>query len=73
MFLNVAGSELLLPTWTFPKFKIVGLALSCVVADAALPVSASVCGEPGALSVKLMVPLVVPVSIGVNPTLNEML
>ena len=71
MFVKVAVCELLLPTCTFPKAMLVGLALSCAVADTAEPDSVSVCGEPGALSVKLIVPLLVPTSVGVNCTLNE--
>ena len=37
-----------------------------IVVDTPLPVSGTVCGEPGALSVIVIVPVRVPTAVGVN-------
>src|SRR2546425_3794218 len=58
---------------TLPKATLPGLALSVAVAVTPLPERVSVCGDPGALSAKLMLPVVPPAAAGANCTLHERL
>jgi len=60
----------LLPTATLPKAAVVGLAAKVAPAAIPFPESTSVCGEPGALSVKVMLPVALPVAEGVNCVLK---
>lgn len=69
-FVSVIVCWLLLPTTTLLKLKLPGLAERVPFAATALPVNASVCGDPGALSVKTTLPLTPVVDAGVNCTLN---
>ena len=64
---------LLLPTRTFPKAMLTGLATKVAVPVTPLPDRVSVCGELGALSVKRMVPLAGPRIAGANCALKEIL
>lgn len=61
----------LLETATLPKFTLPGFAVSVEVADTALPINVTTCGEPGALSVNVMLPVAAPAVVGANCTLNE--
>ncbi|MDR3721956.1 MAG: hypothetical protein P4L00_10180 [Candidatus Acidoferrales bacterium] len=71
-FVNVIVCGLVLPTTTLPKLKLPGLAPSVPSAATALPVIVSVWGEPGAWSVKTMLPLAPIVDVGENWTLKDM-
>jgi hypothetical protein len=51
---------------TDPKSRLVGL--NEIAADVPVPLNGTVCGEPGASSVKLILPLLAPVACGVNVT-----
>lgn len=70
-FVRVMVCWLELPTTTLLKLKLPGFALSVLPLATALPVSESVCGEFGALSVKTMLPVAPAVEVGVNCTLKE--
>jgi hypothetical protein len=61
----------LLPTFTLPKLTLPGFAVSVAVCETALPTSVSTCGDPGALSVNVMLPVAAPAVVGANVTLNE--
>jgi hypothetical protein len=61
----------LLETVTLPKFTLPGFAVSVEVSDTALPIKVSTCGDPGALSVKVMFPVAGPAAVGANCTANE--
>ena len=56
-FVSVAFCELALPTATFPKLKLVGVAVKTSVAVAPVPLNGMVVGEVGALLVRLILPL----------------
>ncbi len=73
MFVSVIVCELLLLTATLLKPKLPGLAVKVLFAATALPVMGRVCCDPGALSVKRMLPLAPVVDVGVNLTLNDVL
>jgi len=60
----------LLPTATLPNAAVVGLAAKVAPAAIPFPESTRVCGEPGALSVNVMLPVAVPVAAGVNCVLK---
>jgi hypothetical protein len=61
--------ELLLPTTTFPKLMLEGLALSAPCVP--VPLRAIVRGEPGALLVIDTLPVVLVAVVGVKVTVNE--
>ena len=61
--------ELLLPTTTFPKLMLEGLALSAP--SVPVPLKAIVRGEPGVLLVIDMLPVVLVAVVGVNVTVKE--
>jgi hypothetical protein len=73
LFVSVIVCELLLPTATFPKAKLPGLAISDAFAATPLPEKESVCGDPGALSVKTMLPVTPPAAVGAKTILKEVL
>jgi len=73
VFVSVAFCELVLPTATFPKLKLVGVAVKTSVAVAPVPLSRMVVGEVGALLVSVILPLALPVEFGANPALKVML
>ena len=56
---------------TVPKLSDAGATVNCPLTP--VPVSATVCGLPVALSAMLNVPLRVPVALGVNATLMSQL
>src|SRR5271156_2905710 len=56
----------LLPTETFPNETLAGLAPSVALVATPVPERARVCGEFGALSVKLMLPWAPPAAVGAN-------
>jgi hypothetical protein len=61
---------LLLPTLTFPKLTLVGLAPSCTLTAAPLPLSGIVVGEVGALLTKARLPVALPVAVGAKLTVK---
>lgn len=61
----------MLPIETLPKLTLPGLAVSVDVAETALPTKVTTCGDPGALSVNVMLPVAAPAEVGANVTLNE--
>jgi hypothetical protein len=61
----------LLPTFTLPKAMLVGLGFSKVVAARPVPVRFTDCGEFGALLVKETLPDELPVAVGANFAMNE--
>jgi hypothetical protein len=69
-FVKVTVCVPLLETATLPNATLPGFAVSVEVCDTALPASVITCGEPGALSVKVMLPVAAPAVVGVNVTLN---
>ena len=73
VFVSVIVCELLPLTATLLKLKLPGLAVKVLFAATALPVIESVCCEPAALSVKMMLPIAPVVDVGVNLTLNDAL
>ena len=66
---TVVGA-LLLPTATFPKLTLEGLALGVPV-PVPVPVRAIVSGEPGALLVIDTLPLALVAVVGVNVTVKD--
>lgn len=73
LFVSVIVCELLLPTATFPNAKLPGLASSDALVATPLPERERVCGDPGALSVKTMLPVTPPAVVGAKTTLKEVL
>jgi hypothetical protein len=65
-FVRVTVCVLLLPTVTFPKLMLVGLAVSWVVVVVPVPESDTVVGEVGALLVTTMLPVALPAVVGAN-------
>ena len=61
----------LLPTRTFPKFTAEGLAVSCPCTP--VPLSGIVVGDPGALLLMLILPNALPVEVGANWAVKEVL
>ena len=67
LFERVIFCEPLLPTVTFPKLRIVGLAESCGSgADVPVPLREMVVGELEALLVTEMLPVTAPADVGAN-------
>jgi len=66
LLVSVTPSELLFPMVTFAKLKVLGLALSCEVAAAPVPDSATVVGELFALLVTVKLPEIAPEEDGAN-------
>ena len=65
-FVNVIGCVLVFPTITLLKLKLPGLGVKVLFPATALPVIVKVCGEAGALSVKIMIPTAPVVEAGLN-------
>ena len=61
---------LLLPTLTFPKLTLVGLAPSCTLTAAPVPPSGITVGEVGALLTKARLPVALPVAVGAKFTVK---
>ena len=62
-------AELATPTVWLPKLRLVGAKVTPGTAATPVPVRFTTCGLPGALSVIVIVPVCVPVAVGVNVTL----
>lgn len=73
VLVSVTFWELELPALTFPKLKLVGLALSVIVDATPVPLKAIVAGEPGALLVMVTVPFKLPAVVGANTALKVVL
>src|SRR6266849_5968927 len=69
--LNVRVCVPLLPTSTFPKLKLEGLAVS--VPCTPVPLNATAAGDPGALLLMEMLPDALPVDAGKNCAVKEIL
>jgi hypothetical protein len=67
-FVKVTVCCPLLETATLPNATLPGFAVSVEVCETALPASVIVCCEPGALSVRVMLPVAAPAWVGVNVT-----
>lgn len=59
-----------LPTVTAPKTALAGVALKVELCVTPLPDNMIACGDPAALSVREMLPVLPPVAVGVNCALN---
>jgi hypothetical protein len=70
LFVRVTLSELLVPSFTFPKLKLVGFAPSSTLAATPLPPNAIVSGEVGALLASVTDPETPPDVDGVKTALN---
>lgn len=73
LFVSVKVCGEVVPTATPPKAKLPGLAINVAFAATPLPESDRVCGDPGALSVKMMLPETPPLVVGANCTVKERL
>ena len=73
VFVRLALSELLLPTLTVPKLRLVGFAASRKVAASPVPLRAMVSGEPGALLAKETEPVTLPAVVGAKAALKVVL
>lgn len=71
LFVKVMVCWPLLPTDTFPNATLPGLAVNVELVDTPLPTKVTVCGEVGALSVNVMLPVAAPAAAGANCTLKE--
>jgi len=67
---SVVFSELVLPTFTFPKIKFAGFAPRRKVAAAPVPLREMANGEPGALVTSEIDPVTLPEEFGANTALN---
>ena len=70
VFVRVTFCELLLPTLTVPKLKLVGLTVSWNVAATPVPLRAMAVGEFGALLTSDTLPVTLPVVLGAKVTLK---
>jgi hypothetical protein len=70
VFVTVMFCELLLPTLTFPKLRLVGLTPRVRVAATPEPLRLTDVGEVGALLTIEMFPITLAVAAGVNTALN---
>jgi hypothetical protein len=68
LFVSVTLNELVLPTFTFPKFKLVGFAPTRKVGATPVPLRAMVVGEVGALLTSETEPLTLPAEVGRKAT-----
>jgi hypothetical protein len=71
LFVSVIVCWPLLPTETFPNETLPGLAVNVELVVTPLPTRVTLCGEVGALSVRVMLPVAAPAAVGANCTLNE--
>jgi len=58
---------------TFPNASLPGFATSVELVATPVPTMLKTCGEPGALSVKVMLPVAAPAAAGANCALKERL
>jgi hypothetical protein len=70
VFVRVTASELVVPSFTFPKLKLVGFAASSALAATPVPPKAIVSGELGALLTSVSDPDALPADDGVKTPLN---
>jgi hypothetical protein len=70
LLVNVMPSELLRPTFTLPKLKLLGLAVSCAVGVAPIPDKEIVAGELVALLATETLPLTLPGALGAKATFS---
>ena len=63
---SVTGDEPVDPTFTLPKSTLAGFAPRVAPPATPVPERVKVCGELGALSVKLMLPCAAPAAVGAN-------
>jgi hypothetical protein len=70
LFVNVALNELFVPTFTFPKLRLVGFAPSTKVGATPVPLREIASGEPGALLIREIKPVALPTEDGANTVLN---
>jgi len=70
VLVSVTAWLLLPPTFTFPKLKLVGLAVSCTVVIAPVPLRAIVVGELGALLTSERFPVAPLAAAGAKLTVN---
>src|ERR1051325_4961535 len=73
LFVSVTLSELLLPVFTFPKAKLVGLAPSSRVTITPAPLRLIPSGEFGALLTSDIEVVALVTAVGVNTALNVLL
>jgi hypothetical protein len=73
VLVSVIACELFVPTATFPKATLLGLAVKVELAATPVPANTSACGEPAALSVNATLPGALPAAVGANCTVNEAL
>ena len=73
LFVKVIDFWLLLPVATFPNASLPGFATSVEFVATPVPTMLKTCGEPGALSVKVMLPVSAPAAVGANCALKERL
>jgi hypothetical protein len=66
VLVRVIGCLLLLPTAMLPNAMLVGLAVKVEVVATPAPERDRACGEFGALSVKVMLPVAEPETVGAN-------
>lgn len=71
LFVSVMVCWALLPTDTLPNAALPGLAVKVELVETPLPTRVTVCGEVGALSVNVMLPVAAPAEVGANCTLKE--
>ena len=70
VLVRVTASELVVPSFTFPKLKLVGFAASSALAAAPVPLKAIVSGELGALLTSVSDPDALPADNGLKTPLN---
>lgn len=70
-FVKVTVCELLFPVITLPKLTLVGLGVSCGCMP--VPLNVMLAGEPGALLVIDIVPEALPLVVGANFAVKEVL
>ena len=73
VLVSVAPSELLLPSSTLPKSKLLVLELNSAVDAIELPLVEIISGEFGALLTSAIEPVTFPAELGAKTTLNVML
>ena len=73
VFVKVIVCGLLLPTDTLPKATLPGFATNVEFVATPVPTMLTTCGEPGALSVKVMLPAAAPLAAGANCALKDRL
>jgi hypothetical protein len=73
VFVKVIVCGLLLPTDTLPNATLPGLATKLELVATPVPTMLTTCGEPGALSVKVMLPVAAPLAVGANCALKDRL